>query len=146
MEENKNRELILELRDLGYDYNELKCKTKEYLNSIYSFKRDKLNELNKLITEIEKSEITIAEAAKVLKISRTTIYQNSSLKAYIDEMNNEIYLMNPYNEINELKDEKIELEKTIEMMKKRDTELLVLKREIKELKAGNNKSNNLFSL
>lgn len=123
-----------ELENIGYDFSEQKKKTQSYLYDIYNYK----NQVIKVIEESSKNlgtqYFSISEVAERIDCSRTTIYQNVILKEYIESISEEIEALNPYKEIEKLKEEILYLNEVIEKMKIRDTEILLLKKENKDLK------------
>lgn len=146
MEEHGNIELESELVALGYNYRDLKKQTKKYVREIYLYKESILEDMDKSIENIKKSKITISGVAEQIDCSRTTIYQNSILKHYIELIEKDITTMNPYNEIQILQNEIEDLNEKLDNMKKRDAELLLLKKENNVLKKRNQiKQSNIIS-
>src|SRR5690625_2326390 len=132
MEDHKN--IANEIEKLGYDFSNLKENTKSMLQGVYTYKEQVMVEMIESASKIKQQYFTITRVAERIGCSRTTIYENDVLKHYIDVVSSEAALKNPYREIEKLGVEIIKLQDTIEMMKVRDTELLLIKRENRELK------------
>lgn len=145
MEDHKN--IANEIEKLGYDFSNLKENTKSMLQGVYTYKEQVMVEMIESASKIKQQYFTITRVAERIGCSRTTIYENDVLKHYIDVVSSEAALKNPYREIEKLGVEIIKLQDTIEMMKVRDTELLLLKRENRELKEQiNTNKNNIIQL
>lgn len=145
MEDHKN--IANEIEKLGYDFSNLKENTKSMLQGVYTYKEQVMVEMIESASKIKQQYFTITRVAERIGCSRTTIYENDVLKHYIDVASSEAALKNPYREIEKLGVEIIKLQDTIEMMKVRDTELLLIKRENRELKEQiNTNKNNIIQL
>lgn len=145
MEDHKN--IANEIEKLGYDFSNLKENTKSMLQGVYTYKEQVMVEMIESASKIKQQYFTITRVAERIGCSRTTIYENDVLKHYIDVVSSEAALKNPYREIEKLGVEIIKLQDTIEMMKVRDTELLLIKRENRELKEQiNTNKNNIIQL
>lgn len=128
------RTLSEEIENIGYNFAEQKKRTQSYLYDIYNYKNFVIKQIEESSENLSKQYFSISDVAEKIECSRTTIYQNTILKAYIENINEKIDLLSPYKEIEKLKKEILYLNEVIEKMKVRDTENLLLKREINDLR------------
>ena len=136
-----------ELESIGHNFEEQKKRTQSYLYDIYNYKNIIIQEIKESSEKLGKQYFSISNVAEKIDCSRTTIYQNVILKEYVESINAELEAQNPYEQIQNLKEEMLYLNKVIDKMKVRDTEILLLKKENKDLKeqiAVNNE--NLISI
>ena len=136
-----------ELESIGHNFEEQKKRTQSYLYDIYNYKNIIIQEIKGSSEKLGKQYFSISNVAEKIDCSRTTIYQNVILKEYVESINAELEAQNPYEQIQNLKEEMLYLNKVIDKMKVRDTEILLLKKENKDLKeqiAVNNE--NLISI
>lgn len=128
------RTLSEEIESIGYNFAEQKKRTQSHLYDIYNYKNFVIKQIEESSENLSKQYFSISDVAEKIECSRTTIYQNTILKAYIENINEKIDLLSPYKEIEKLKKEILYLNEVIEKMKVRDTENLLLKREINDLR------------
>lgn len=129
-----NRDLISSVKILGYSYENLSESIQAHLNTIHKYREKKLKTIELSEKEMKEKYFSVANIARKIDCSRTTIYNNPVLKDYIDEIGRELDDINPYSKVETLQNEILELNKKIDLMMKRDIELELLRLENIELK------------
>jgi len=143
----KYKSISEELESIGHNFEEQKKRTQSYLYDIYNYKNIIIQEIKESSEKLGKQYFSISDVAEKIDCSRTTIYQNVILKEYIESINTELEAQNPYEQIQNLKEEISYLNKIIDKMKVRDTEILLLKKENKDLREQIVRNNeNLISI
>jgi DNA repair exonuclease SbcCD ATPase subunit len=121
------------LESIGIDYEKLSDKIKGYLYDIETIINPKVGEKDKALRILKEIPFNISSIAKKLNVSRTTLYNNNTLKNYIEHSVELFAKDNPYATCEGLKVSKVELEKQIEGFLDRDIEAEILKQEISAL-------------
>lgn len=139
MEATNREELIVETikknaRKIGYDYEALSDKDKQYLITVETAITETFELEQQARDMISKNTVSVKGISNKTKIARQTLYNNPMLKEYIN------YRAEAFSKIDAsrqdtAKDEEIKkLREEITALHKRDVELMEAQREIKELK------------
>jgi len=118
------------LTDLGIYYENLKPKTQKHLINIESSITNRELMYDKLLHDLKGNKVTLTSVAEDAQISsRQTLYNNKELKAYIDRRMAQANELNPYHQIDELKDEIKQLNEKLKLMTERDIDTEILRSE-----------------
>lgn len=121
-------------RKIGYDYDALSEKDKQYLITVETAITETFDLEQQARDMIAKNTVSVKGIANRTQIARQTLYNNPMLKEYIN------YRAKAFTRIDAsrqdaAKDEEIKkLKEEVEALHKRDVELMEAQREIKELK------------
>lgn len=121
-------------RKIGYDYDALSEKDKQYLITVETAITETFDLEQQARDMISKNTVSVKGIANRTQIARQTLYNNPMLKEYIN------YRAKAFTRIDAsrqdaAKDEEIKkLKEEVEALHKRDVELMEAQREIKELK------------
>lgn len=121
-------------RKIGYDYDALSEKDKQYLITVETAITETFDLEQQARDMISKNTVSVKGIANRTQIARQTLYNNTMLKEYIN------YRAKAFTRIDAsrqdaAKDEEIKkLKEEVEALHKRDVELMEAQREIKELK------------
>lgn len=128
-----NEKIKENLKSIGIDYEKLSDKIKSYLYGIETIINPKVCEKEKALRILKEIPFNVSSIAKELNVSRTTLYNNNTLKRYIEHSAKLFNEDNPYDVYEGLRISKAELEKQIDGFLDRDIEAEKLKQEISEL-------------
>lgn len=126
--------IINKLQELKFDYNSLKPTVQGYLKKIEELIITEIEKQQSSIEILKRNKVNISSIAEELGLSRTTFYNNSVLKAYIEYSEMSLDESNPIKFTNELKASKSVLQAQVNKMIVRDINSEILINENKELK------------
>lgn len=115
--------------ELEIDYGNLKAKTQKHLLNIETAIANRESKYNELLHELKDNKVTLSSISDDTKISRQTLYNNKELKAYINFRTLQVDELNPYHQIEELKEKINKLNKKLELMVNRDIDTEILRNE-----------------
>ncbi|MCR1822353.1 hypothetical protein [Terrisporobacter muris] len=115
--------------ELGIDYDNLKSKTKKHLLNIETAITNRELKYSELVDELKGNKVTLSSISDDAKISRQTLYNNKELKAYINFRTLQVNELNPYYQIDALKEKINKLNQKLELMINRDIDTEILRYE-----------------
>ncbi len=121
-------------RKLGYDFDKLSDKDKQYLITIETAITETFELERQARDMISRNTVSVKGVSAKTKIARQTLYNNQMLKEYIN-LRSEAFTKIDVSKKDTAKDNEIkQLRNEITALHKRDVELEEAKRQIKELK------------
>lgn len=139
MDEQTREDTIIETiknttKKLGYDYEELSEKDKEYLNVIEEAITETFELEEQARKMLSRNTVSVKGVSKKTDIARQTLYNNPMLKEYIN-FRSTTFIKSDASRRESMKDAEIQtLKEEVEVLHKRDVELEETKRQVKELK------------
>ena len=139
MEEQARESRIIETvvknsKKLGYNYEMLSTKDKEYLKKVEKAITNIFELETKAKEMLSRNVVSVKGVSKKANIARQTLYNNPILKEYID-YRSQSFVRIDASKIDSKKDEEISrLKEEVTALHKRDVEFEEAKREIKELR------------
>lgn len=119
---------------LNIEYNSLPERIIKYLRKIEKIITEKSILRESALNTLKENTINLISISELMKISRTTLYNNEILKEYIKYSINKFNEGDPYGIIEKLKDSKSELENQVLDMVDRDIEIELIMQNIISLK------------
>ena len=127
-----NDNVIKTLEELGYDYDDLKPKIKQYLIDIESSIKNTEELFLNLGEQLKNNKPTLKSVASSVNIqSRQTFYNNPVLKKYRRE---EALSLSPLHQLYILNDKISDYKEKLELMVSRDIDTEILRYEVKKLR------------
>lgn len=146
--ESIEAKVIASLNNLSIDYNKLKPKEKKHLINIENTLTNTERLYLQLVQSLKDNKPSISSVSEGAGISsRQTIYNNPVLKNYITNRINELTELDPYNEIEHLRNKVQDLNAKLNLMIDRDIDTEILRHNVKKLKEQlKNRENSILSL
>lgn len=119
---------------LNIEYNSLPERIIKYLRQIEKIITEKSILKESAMNSLKENQINLTSISEIMKISRTTLYNNEILKEYIKYSIDKFNEGDPYYIIEKLKDSKSELENQVLDMVDRDIEIELIMQNIISLK------------
>ena len=130
-----NDNVIKTLEELGYDYDDLKPKIKQYLIDIESSIKNTEELFLNLGEQLKNNKPTLKSVASSVNIqSRQTFYNNPVLKKYTEYRIEEALSLSPLHQLYILNDKISDYKEKLELMVSRDIDTEILRYEVKKLR------------
>lgn len=131
---NLDKRVTERLNALHIDPASLDGKTRRQLNAIEQAIQNENERREQAQTEAAKHRLTVSNISKASGIGRTTIYDNETLKTYIEDCQNDDETKTARRDSSRLQQRIDAMKKQIAAMEKRDGKLVVLEAENRQLK------------
>jgi len=125
--------VINKLREMNIDYTSLKTTIQNYLKKIEEIISTEHKIQEESINLLRKNKVNVSSIADELGLSRTTFYNNTILKAYIEFSETLFDENNPITAFNNLKASKNALQAQLNLMIERDVKSEITLAENKQL-------------